>query len=249
MMIYKKRYFISYIASLLLALLLSACAGTVKHMQTVPLDKVVTAPGRGNSMIVFLRPSGIGYAVQSSVFEIVEDTPTLIGIVAAKKKVSYQLEPGEHLFMIIGENADFMLAKLVANRTYYAIVTPRMGWWKARFSLKPIHADKLNSSQLGEWLTNCEWVEKTSASDLWASNNMPSIKSKYQDYYSDWISKSWSDRPKLHIQDGKINLLKIKSLKSEDDNLNNYYSPQDAVDSFDNGEYEYSSPQDPKTTN
>ena len=243
----KKKCFSSYLAMILLALMLSGCAGTVKHMRTTPLDKIVTVPGQGKSMIVFLRPSGIGYAVQSSVFEIVKDEPTLVGIVAAKKKVSYQLEPGEHLFMVIGENADFMSTKLEANRTYYAIVSPRMGWWKARFSLKPMHADSLNSSQLAKWLTGCEWVEKIPGSDQWASNNMPSIKSKYHEYYTVWMSKSWSDRPKLQIQDGNVNKqLTMESLKPNDEYLNNYSSPQNRVDSFDNGEYEYSYPQDPE---
>ena len=31
------------------------------------------------------------------------DKPSIVGIVAAKKKVSYEVEPGEHLFMVTGE--------------------------------------------------------------------------------------------------------------------------------------------------
>ena len=61
-------------------------------------------------MIVFLRPSTLGFAVQSSVFNATEDTPDLVGIVAAKAKVAYQLDPGDYLFMVIGESADFMTA-------------------------------------------------------------------------------------------------------------------------------------------
>lgn len=240
----KNRCFLPYIV-IILPTLLFGCAGTVKHMQTVPLNKIVSAPDQGRSMLVFLRPSGMGYAIQSSVFEIVDDKPSLVGILAAKKKVSFQVEPGEHLFMVIGENADFMTAKLEENKTYYAIVVPKMGWWKARFSLRPIHVDQLNSSNLRSWLKGCEWVEKSSTSQLWANNNMPSIKSKFHIYYSDWMSKSWSDKPKLLLQDGKLNsFFTLDSLESGDDDMNNYYSPQDAVDSFDNGEYEYFSPQD-----
>lgn len=189
--------------SLLVVLYFSGCAGTVKHMNAVPPNMVVSAPAEGKSMIVFMRPSGIGFAIQSSVFEIKEDHPSLVGIVAAKKKVIYELEPGNHLFMVIGENADFMSAELEANRTYYALVTPRMGVWKARFSLKPLHAYELDSPEFNKWLEGCEWVEKTSDSENWASTNMPSIQSKRYKYYEKWMSRDVSERPKLLPHDGR----------------------------------------------
>jgi len=39
------------------------------------------------------------------------------------------------------------------------------------------------------------------------------------------------------------NLLELNPLKSNNEDLNDYYSPQDAIDSFDDGEYQYYSPQ------
>ena len=202
-MVGDKRIYINIIESLFLALILSGCAGSVKHMQTVSPDQVDTIPDEGKSMIVFMRPSGIGYAIQSSVFEVKDGNPELIGIIAAKKKEVHELEPGEHLFMVIGESADFMSAELEANKIYYALVTPRMGVWKARFSLKPVHANELNTSEFKEWLEECEWVEKSPASDNWARENMNSIYSKYTEYYSKWISKDPSERPVLLPEDGE----------------------------------------------
>jgi len=104
--------------------------------------------------------------------------------------------------MVVGESADFMAADLEANKTYYALVTPRMGWWKARFSLKPVHNGELNSPDLIEWLEDCEWVEKNAASENWASSNMPSIESKHKEYYEKWMSKDLAERPRLLSQDG-----------------------------------------------
>jgi hypothetical protein len=172
-------------------------------MRTVQPDEIVSAPEEGKSLVVFMRPSTLGFAIQSSVFEIEGDHPSLVGIVAAKKKVSYQLEPGKHLFMVIGESADFMSAELEENKTYYALVTPRMGVWKARFSLMPIHLSELDSSQFSEWLEACEWVGKNADSENWASENMPSIESKRETYYEKWMSKDVSERPNLLPQDGK----------------------------------------------
>ena len=154
-------------------------------------------------MVIFMRPSSYGFAVQSSVFEIKEDTPILAGIVAAKKKIAYQLEPGSHLFMVVGENADFMSAELEPNKTYYVLVRVRMGMWKARFSLKPIHANELASPQFNEWLESCSWVEKTDASENWARSNMTSIQTKHKEYYAKWMDKDSSKRPKLLSHDGQ----------------------------------------------
>jgi hypothetical protein len=203
MIIIKKVNFRAFFAVLFLALFLSGCAGTVKNMRTVSSERVDSAPDQGKSMVVFMRPSTFGFGIQSSVFEIIDDQPSLVGIVAAKAKVSYELEPGQHLFMAVGESADFLYADLEANKTYYALVTPRMGAWKARFSLKPIHAGELGSSQFNEWIEACEWVEKSSDSDAWASENMASIQEKHAKYYAKWMEKDLSERPKLLPQDGK----------------------------------------------
>ena len=184
-------------------LFFSGCAGTVKHMESAPDEALVVAPEEGKSMVVFMRPSTFAFGIQSSVFEINSDYPSLVGILAAKKKVSYQLEPGTHLFMVIGESADFMSADLEANKTYYALVTPRMGVWKARFSLRPIHASELESTEFNEWLDGCEWVIKNADSEQWANENMPSILSKHEEYYAKWMEKDSSDRPHLMPQDGR----------------------------------------------
>jgi hypothetical protein len=105
--------------------------------------------------------------------------------------------------MAIGESADFMSAELEANKTYYALVTPRMGGWKARFSLKPIHADELNTSEFKKWSDATQWVEKSPASENWASSNMTSIQKKQKKYFAKWMKKNESDRPRLLPQDGK----------------------------------------------
>lgn len=199
----QKRRFLLYFTVLLLFPFLFSCAGAVKNMRVVSPEQIVTSPEEGRAMIVFMRPHTLGFGIQSSVFEIKDENPSLVGIVAAKTKVSYQLEPGGHLFMVVGESADFMSADLLPNKTYYALVTPRMGVWKARFSLYPVNEEELNSSKFGEWFEACKWVEKSPDSDKWAMDNMNSIKSKHQSYYTKWMDKDPKGRPKLLPQDGK----------------------------------------------
>ena len=190
------------IGFVLAALLFFGCAGSVKHMREISDKHAGYAPNPNQALIVFMRPSGFGYAIQSSVFELVDDYPKLIGIVAAKKKVAYNLMPGEHLFMVIGESADFIKADVQAGKTYHVLITPRMGAWKARFSLNPIHKDQAESKKLAEWDRECSWVEKTPASDQWAASNMPSIQGKKTKYMEKWLQRPERERPALRNEDG-----------------------------------------------
>lgn len=190
------------ISTLIIAPGLSGCAGTVKSMQTFEGDQATIVPEPEKAMIVFMRPSTLGFAVQSSVFRVTDGTPDIVGIVAAKAKIAYQIDPGEHLFMVIGESADFMSAEVEAGKTYYALVTPRMGAWKARFSLKPVASPDQDRTQLDEWLGACDWVEKIPATDVWAAENMASIQDKQARYYRTWMEKNEADRPRLTLEDG-----------------------------------------------
>jgi len=116
-----------FISSILLILLLSGCAGSVKNMSTMSEAEALSPIEEGKAKIVFMRPSSLGFAIQSSVFEIKADKPALVGIVAAKKKVAYQVEPGEHLFMVAGESADFMSAELEANKNLLCLGDSKNG--------------------------------------------------------------------------------------------------------------------------
>jgi hypothetical protein len=192
------------LAVMIAAFLLSGCAGPVKNMQTFQGDEATIVPEPGKAMIVFMRPSGVGFAIQSSVFRVAEPTPDLAGILAAKMKVAYQVEPGEHLFMVIGESADFMSAEVEAGKTYYVRVAPRMGVWKARFSLMPVAQPNQNGDELDGWLKACEWVQETSASDTWAASNMKSIQDKQNKYYEKWMEKDAAGRARLTLEDGVL---------------------------------------------
>lgn len=186
-----------------LASLVSGCAGTIKHMEEVSADRAPGGPRPGKAMVVFMRPSGLGYAVQSTVYEVQGNNVSLIGLVAAKAKVAYEVDPGTRLFMVVGENADFMTAELLPNKTYYARVEPRMGLWKARFGLDPVPAKDLGTADFKAQLDECKWVVKGPSADAWLGQNLASVQSKRADYYTDWASKPAAERPRLSPEDGR----------------------------------------------
>jgi hypothetical protein len=186
-----------------LALSASACAGTIKNMREVPPGSPEPKPAAGKAMVVFLRPSGMGYAIQSSVFVVKDKNPELVGIVAAKTKVAWQADPGKHLFMVVGESGDFMGAELEAGKTYFATVAPRLGMWKARFSLKPVGPEEAASPAFVDGLNGSRWVEKDEAAEAWARGHADEVRSKYEGYYPKWMEKAEADRPWLRTTDGK----------------------------------------------
>jgi len=189
------------------AALLSGCASG-KHSTPDPVQ--VHQPAPQQSMVVFLRPSVFGGAISSSVFENVGPNEKLIGILGPNEKVAYKCQPGEHQFMVISENADFIQADLAAGKTYYVIITPRMGMWKARFSLHPFKVNpaedefNINSDDLKDWLSECEFVQPAPSAHQWATTNAASISEKRFDYWPDWLEKSPEEQRaySLEPQDG-----------------------------------------------
>lgn len=187
---------------LAVAVMLAACAGPVGHMRELPVDQQpATAPPAGKAAVVFMRPSSLGFAVASSVFQLKPDGDVFVGIVPAKRKLVYYVDPGSTRFMVISEAADFMAADLQAGRTYYALVTPRMGVWKARFSLRPLTAEELGGEEFSGWFKECTYIENTPASHNWSKQHWDDIQEKKVKYLEKWEPRT--DKPFLRAQDGR----------------------------------------------
>ena len=202
-MINNKECFLSRFTIMLLLLLLSGCADTVKNMRVVPPDRSVSAPEKGKSMVVFIRPSIFGATLESGIFEIKSGVPSLIGTIVATQKLSYQLEPGKHLFMMAANNVDYLLAELKPNKTYYVYIAPIMGRWIGRFSMAPMPINRIYSPQFYGWLKKCDEVEKIAATDNEADDDMVAIKLRHEEHYEKWASEHLSEKVRLLPRDGK----------------------------------------------
>jgi hypothetical protein len=178
----------------------SGCgAGSVKHMRSVPNVNLTAAANE--AVVVFLRPAGRGNMDQASIFDVTPDQPShLVGLVASKRKVAFRTTPGDHLFMVVGESADFMHADLAPGRLYYVRVGPRYGVLEARFSLEPIHFDE--HRHLDEWKAETTWVELNEDSAVWASEHAEEIERQRRKYLPEWMAKAPSERPELEARDG-----------------------------------------------
>lgn len=183
---------------LLVYLGLQGCASVSSHLNEVPAAQKKVSPEKGKALVIFMRPSMFGGAIQATVF----DDMKYIATVSAGTHVAYQADPGKHTFMVVSEAADFMGANLAAGKTYYSLVRARMGFWRARFSLTAVNSD-VSMSQLAEWLNETKRMEPNAEGQQWAAANNDSIKAKKVEYMQKWMQKSASERPMLLMNSGR----------------------------------------------
>ncbi len=168
-------------------------------MQIVPSDSVALEPGAGNAMVVFLLPSNVEGRVRASVFDITGEEREIIGIMYQKTRIAYPVPAGERRFMVIGENADFLDADLLAGKTYYVKIDPKLGRVKPRYEFVPFskadYADPRKAPACG----GCSWLQNTEKSKSWARVNARSIGIRQDRYQETWLQSG--DRAKLRQGD------------------------------------------------
>lgn len=184
------------VLTLLMVAVLSGCV-TSSHMTTADNAPGKLKPQPGKSLLVFLRPSSFGGGIQSTLY----DGDEYIGTISAKTKVAYQADPGQHSFMIVGESADFMQATLDEGKTYYTVIAPRMGVWKARFSLRPQNG-QIPAEDIQKWMAATRLVVIGPEGKAWATENSASVMQKKNKYWPKWQSKPSASKQTLHSSSG-----------------------------------------------
>lgn len=177
------------------SVVLGACAAP--NMLHSDLGQAVSEPEANKALVVFMG-SRKAYTAHAAVFE----DDKFVAMVPHSSKFAYMTNPGKHLYMVVSEAADFLDAELLAGKTYYVIVAPRMGGWRARFSLLPVHREGFNDRNVQACIKDCQFVINKASGPVWAELNQPSILSKKAKYYDIWLKKSESDRPILRQEDG-----------------------------------------------
>lgn len=170
-------------------------AGCASNLMQLEPNQERLVPQSQVSQLIFMRPSYLGAAIKASLYDVSTEPAIFIGILSSGKKVAYQSPQGKRTFMVVSEAADFMEAELLPEKSYFAVVTPRMGAWKARFSLWPVSNNRkthyrIQSDEFEEWQKNTKFVSNTDESRAWFEQNKASIKSKQLQYWTVWQQKS-----------------------------------------------------------
>lgn len=177
---------------LTLMLLLGGCASS--SMVKAPNQQLAAIPA-DKAQVVFLRSSLFGAAISAPLFDVTQSEPAFIGILDNSSKLMVEVPAGKNTFMVVSEAADFLEADLVAGKRYYAVVTPRMGAWKARFSIWPVRADgnaefKKADPKVQKIISNTVLMQNSPKSEAWFEKNKTDIKSKQAEYWPVWQQKA-----------------------------------------------------------
>jgi hypothetical protein len=163
-------------------------------------------PKQDQTLLVFMRCYSFGSPSAASVFDVSENETKFIGILYNNgTKIMYNVAPGEHTFMVVGESADFLKATVLAGKIYYSLVKPRTGWWKDRFSFRPLRQSDLASPDFSDWDTHTVLVDNTPESEEWAKRNSPDIEGKRARYLPAWnaLSLELRESMTLNPEDGR----------------------------------------------
>jgi len=158
----------------------------------------------GKALVIFMRPSNLGGLIKSVVYDVTTDENKIVGILPMGKKIAYNVDPGEHNFMVVAENADFMAANLEAGKTYYSVAKIRYGALTARFSLFPVRKTKFDGEEFKKWNAKTELVDTRKKSEAWAKKKSRKVQKKRDKYHAKWMQKSDSDKATytLNKEDG-----------------------------------------------
>ena len=180
-----------------LATALGSCARRSHLMTATGPAGAAIAPAAGRALVVFLRPSRYGGAVQAALY----DGDALAGISSVGTAINYQATPGKHQFMVVSEGADFLDAELGPDKTYFVLVAPRMGAWRARFSLRKLDPRR-QASEIARWRRAAQPVATNERAVAWDRENRPSVLQKRDGYLRKWHEKPTDERPTLQVEDG-----------------------------------------------
>jgi len=166
-------------------------------------DARTPVPLYRQAVVEFLRPNEDNSFTQSTIYDIQSDGDHFVGVVSGSSRVAYMTSMGSHLFMVIGESADFMSAELVEGKTYYVLVDPRVGWFKSRFSLLPVRRAQIGSPEFQQW-ESVEMLGQGPDCVQWVRDNVDSIVEKRNRYLPRYYEDSESVRRAagLHAEDG-----------------------------------------------
>lgn len=189
--------YVNVVVCLAFAVGLYGCA-TPRMNLSVPIETNVTLKA-DKALVYFIRPEVLGFQIHAAVY----DDNKFIGFVPYNQKLPYLTEPGEHIFMVVSEAADFMKANLLPGKTYYAQIEPRMGVWRARFSLAPVTKEQLGNEKFRKWIAEARLIDNNDLAYQWADNNHESVLKKKEEYFKIWLSKDEANRPLLQSSDSE----------------------------------------------
>lgn len=161
----------------------------------------VSKPGPEEATIVFLRASKTGGMIAATVYERKDDGS--VELITASYPDTYtvhQVKPGKYIFAVVSEAADFIEVTAAGGKIYPIMVTPRMGAWKARFSLRSGCPGSEYWEKMKKWLTESYRVTPNENAAPWFNEHREDVLKKINNYWQKWMENP--NRPIVKAEDG-----------------------------------------------
>lgn len=183
---------------LVLVSLTAACLSIPKgRMQAVP-ENTINTPQAGKALLYFVRTSQYAGPVPADLY----DGDTYIGSITFGEYIAYHATPGPHMFMVVGETAEFMPSELVAGKTYYANVRGHLGIWKARFHFSPQNGN-LPQADLNIAMSSARQVTLTEEGRRWAAENAAEVRKLKAEHLPKWEQSGQRAKQTLNASSGR----------------------------------------------
>lgn len=169
------------------------------HRATSPLKQ-----SHDLAYVCFLRPSNFGAA---ATFRIFDAQQRFLGEAVSGSYWTVPLEQGEHWLYSWGENVTVVNANVLAGRTYYVVVRPRLGVLGARVQLTALAPRSEDWAKLGDWLSESEeLVADTSAGQRELDSDLSLVHDKMFEAVQVWRRMNAREREvhTLHPSDGTV---------------------------------------------
>jgi len=162
-----------------------------------PSTSVLT-PTAEKALVRFMRPSGMGFAIEFNLF----DGEELIGNIVAKSQIDYVADPGRHVCMSTAENKVFLDADLAPGRLCYIITRISPGVWRARVAFIAVTRGSEYWESVLQYEQELQKLEPDEAKlKAWEESNKEQIRALLSAYETDF--KQRYDWPKLTSGDGR----------------------------------------------
>jgi len=153
----------------------------------------IEAPPDGKAVVLVFRPPRRGKTGWVHLYCDGE----IAGAFGYSSYLRHVVDPGTHRYMVVGEAADFLDVEAKAGHVYFAEVYPRVGAWRARFSLVPYEPSHPRLASLKKWLDRSKEIIPGEKEQTWHARNASSVERKRAAYLPKWEART--PRPTLSV--------------------------------------------------
>lgn len=173
------------ISNLLLAGILCVSLADCTKVSKVSRSERVMQPAADKALVYIARPDR---ALSGGVNRVVIDAPVYdndvyIGSIPQLSHMALQMDPGKHLFMVLGDKPDFVRAELLAGKIYYLKIEAWQN--ESRFELVANNG-QFSPDSLYAWVTETAQVVANSRGRSWAASNEGKAKTLKAKYFPEW---------------------------------------------------------------